>query len=404
MTSSRSLLIVVGSSLLAASLGAFGGAGSQVQTPAQTPAASSVATLKLPAGFRAEVFAENVINARSMAIGPKGTVFVGSRTGDKVHAVIDRNGDHRAESVVVIARGLNQPNGIAMRNGALYVATASEILRFDDIEQRLEAPPAPVVVRGDLPSAKGGHSWKFISFGPDELLYISAGAPCNVCVSPPMVSTILRMKPDGTNLEVFAEGVRNSVGFDWHPVTREMWFTDNGRDGMGDDVPGDELNIAPKPGMHFGFPFCHQGDVADPQFGAERGCSTSEVPALKLGAHVAALGLTFYTGSMFPASYRNAVFVAEHGSWNRSSPSGYRVMVGRTDARRVTDYEPFLDGFLPATAQVTGRGAFNAAIGRPVDVLQMPDGALLVSDDSGNRLIRISYAAQEPAAAHAERR
>jgi len=399
--SSRSFLVVVGSSLLAVGLGAFGGSPAG-QAPAQAPAASPVAALKLPAGFRAEVFAENVMNARSMAIGPKGTVFVGSRTGDKVHAVIDRNGDHRADRVVAIASGLNQPNGIAMRNGALYVATAAEILRFDDIEQRLDAPPAPVVVRGDLPSARGGHSWKFIAFGPDDLLYISAGAPCNVCVSPPMVSTILRMKPDGTDLEVFAEGVRNSVGFDWHPVTREMWFTDNGRDGMGDDVPGDELNIAPKPGLHFGFPFCHQGDVPDPKLGPERACSTTEAPALTLGAHVAVLGLTFYTGSMFPASYRNAVFVAEHGSWNRSSPSGYRVMVGRTDGRRVTNYEPFLDGFLPSTAQVTGRGAFSATSGRPVDVLQMPDGSLLVSDDSGNRLIRISYAAPTGTGANAD--
>jgi len=384
--SSRSLVVVCAAVLLAVGLRGA------PQPASQTQPAAPVATLKVPEGFRAEVFAENVTNARSMAIGPKGTVFVGSRTGDKVHAVIDRNGDHRADSVMVIAQGLNQPNGIAMRNGALYVATAGEILRYDDIEQRLDSPPAPVTVRADLPSARGGHSWKFIAFGPDDLLYISAGAPCNVCVSPPMVSTILRMKPDGTVLEVFAEGVRNSVGFDWHPVTNELWFSDNGRDGMGDDMPGDELNIAPKPGMHFGFPFCHQGDEPDPQFGAQRECSTTVAPAFTLGAHVAALGVTFYTGTMFPPAYRNAVLVAEHGSWNRTSPSGYRVMVGRTDGRRVTSYTPFLDGFLPTTAQVTGRGAFGAASGRPVDVLQMPDGSVLVSDDHRNRLIRVSYA------------
>jgi glucose/arabinose dehydrogenase len=280
-----------------------------------------------------------------------------------------------------------------MRNGALYVATASRILRFDDIEKHLDAPPAPVTVRPDLPTPKAGHSWKFIAFGPDDMLYMSVGAPCNVCVSPSMVSSIVRMKPDGSDMEVFAEGVRNSVGFDWHPVTRELWFTDNGRDMLGDDVPSDELNVAWKPGLHFGFPFCHQGDVSDPEFGAQRACATTEPPVLNAGPHVAALGFTFYTGAMFPANYKNAVIVALHGSWNRSTPSGYRVMVARTDGRRVTNYEPLVDGFLPGAkgSAPTGRGAGAAAIGRPVDVLQMPDGSILISDDSGHRLIRVSY-------------
>ena len=191
----------------------------------------------------------------------------------------------------------------------------------------------------------------------------------------------------------FAEGVRNSVGFDWHPVTRELWFTDNGRDMLGDDVPNDELNVAPKAGLHFGFPYCHQGDVTDPEFGAQRACSTTEPPVQKLGAHVAAIGFTFYTGKMFPASYKNAAIIAQHGSWNRSTPSGYRVMVARTEGRRVTGYEPLVDGFLPGTGSgaAGGRGATKAAIGRPVDVLQMPDGSILISDDRGNRLIRVSY-------------
>jgi len=208
-----------------------------------------------------------------------------------------------------------------------------------------------------------------------------------------MVSTIVRMKPDGSDLEVFAEGVRNSVGFDWHPSSRELWFTDNGRDMLGDDVPGDELNVAWKPGLHFGFPFCHQGDVTDPQFGAQRACSTTEPPAKTLGAHVAAIGMTFYTGNMFPANYRNAVIVAEHGSWNRSVPSGYRVMVARTDGRRVTSYEPFVDGFMSGVRSSLpgGRGAAAAAVGRPADVMQMPDGSILISDDMGNRLLRVSY-------------
>ena len=347
----------------------------------------------LPAGFQVTVFAESVANAREMALGPHGTVFVGSLRAGKVHAVIDRNGDHKADRVVLIASGLDQPNGVAIRQGALYVATASRLLRFDDIELRLDSPPAPVVVRDSLPNPTVGHTWKFIAFGPDSLLYMSVGAPCNVCLSPPLVSTILRMKPDGSDLEVFAEGVRNSVGFDWHPTSRELWFTDNGRDLMGDDVPSDELNVAWKRGLHFGFPFCHQGDVPDPQFGAQRACTTTEPPVQKLDAHVAALGFTFYTGDMFPASYKNAVIIAQHGSWNRSVPSGYRVMVARTNGRHVTSYETFLDGFLPGRSSApSGRAAGSAAFGRPVDVLQMPDGSVLISDDAGNRLLRVSYA------------
>lgn len=346
----------------------------------------------VPAGFHVTVFADSVQNARDMALGPRGTVFVGSMFAGKVYALISRNGGQKADRLLVIASGLNQPNGVAVHNGALYVATNSRILRFDDIEQHLDAPPTPIVVRDSLPNSSAGHTWKFIAFGPDNLLYMSVGAPCNVCVPPPMVSTILRMKPDGSNLEVFAEGVRNSVGFDWHPATHELWFTDNGRDMMGDDVPNDELNVAWKRGMHFGFPYCHEGDVPDPEFGKQRSCSTTEPPVQKLGAHVAAIGFTFYTGNMFPASYKNAAIIAEHGSWNRSTPSGYRVMVAHTDGRRVTGYEPLLEGFMPNAASAPGgRGAARAAIGRPADVLQMPDGSILISDDTGNRILRVSY-------------
>jgi len=352
--------------------------------------AAPLAALVLPAGFQAEVFAEGVDNARSMALGPQGTLFVGSQYVGKVHAVVDADKDHKADRVVVIATGLDQPNGVAMRNGALYVATASRLLRFDDIDKHLDAPPAPVTLRDDLPNPKAGHTWKFIAFGPDDMLYMSVGAPCNVCVSPPMVSTILRMKPDGTAMEVFAEGVRNTVGFDWHPVTRELWFTDNGRDGLGDEVPDDELNVAPKAGLHFGFPYCHQGEIADPQFGAQRACSTTEPPVFKLGAHVAAIGFRFYTGDMFPAAYKNAAIIAQHGSWNRSTPSGYRVMVARTDGRRVMGYDALVEGFIAAGAP-GGRGATQAASGRPADVLQMPDGSILISDDRGSRVIRVSY-------------
>jgi len=358
----------------------------------QTPAPSfSPASLKLPEGFQAAVFAENVDNARSMVLGSAGTVFVGSQYSGKVHAVVDSNGDHKADRVVLIASGLDQPNGVAMRNGALYVATRSRLLRFDDIEQHLDAPPTPVVLRSDLPNPNAGHTWKYIAFGPDDMLYMSVGSTCNICAPPAMTAAIIRMKPDGSGTELFAEGVRNSVGFAWHPVTREFWFTDNGRDALGDDVPDDELNVAPKAGLHFGFPFCHQGDVADPEFGAQRACSTAEPPVQKLGPHVAAIGFAFYTGNMFPAGYKNAAIIALHGSWNRTTPSGYRVMVARTDGRRVTSYEPLLDGFLPGANVPNGRGATRAATGRPVDVLQLRDGSVLVSDDRGGRLIRISY-------------
>jgi glucose/arabinose dehydrogenase len=380
--SMRICSVVLGTVVLAASL-------TTSARQAAPPVSAPLPKLTVPAGFQADVFAEGVDNARSMALGPQRTVFVGSQYVGKVHAVIDRDGDHKADRVVLIASGLDQPNGVAMRNGALYVATASRLLRFDDIEKRLDAPPAPVTVRNDLPNPTRGHTWKYIAFGPDDMLYMSVGAPCNVCLSEPFVSTIIRMKPDGSGMETFAEGVRNTVGFDWHPVTRELWFTENGRDGMGDDVPGDELNVAPKGGLHFGFPYCHQESVVDPEFGTQRACSTTVPPALTLGPHVAAIGMRFYTGTMFPASYRNAAIIAEHGSWNRSTASGYRVMAVRTDGRRATSYEPLVDGFLPAGAP-GGRGATKAALGRPADVLQMPDGSILISDDRG-RLIRVSY-------------
>jgi len=359
---------------------------------ARQPAPRPVGALVVPAGFKFEVFAENVGNARMMALGPQGTVFVGSQFAGNVYAVVDRDGDHKADRVVTIAKGLRQPNGVAMRSGALYVATTSQILRFDDIEKQLDSPPKPVTVHDNLPNPNQGHTWKSIAFGPDDMLYTSVGSTCNICAPVAMTAAILRMKPDGTGLETYAEGIRNSVGFAWHPVTHELWFTDNGRDMLGDDVPNDELNVAYKAGLHFGFPFCHQGDVPDPEFGAQRACSTTEPPVQKLGAHVAAIGFTFYTGDMFPAKYKNAAIIAEHGSWNRSTPSGYRVMAAFTDGRKVTGYEPFLDGFLPGSAStLAGRGAMGVTSGRPADALQLPDGSVLISDDSGNRLIRVSY-------------
>jgi glucose/arabinose dehydrogenase len=365
------------------------------QAAAQTP--PPLERLKLPAGFRISVFAENVRGARSLARGDKGTIFVGSRAGNgAVHAVIDRNDDGVADEVKVVATGLRQPNGVAFRDGALYVAEATRVIRYDAIESKLDAPPAPAVVVDGFPVRGGSHSWKYLAFGPDGWLYVPVGAPCNICeaeiVAEPRFASILRLKPDGTGAEIFAQGVRNTVGFDWHPETRELWFTDNGRDEMGDDVPHDELNVAPKAGLHFGYPYCHQGNVADPTYGPKRPCSAFEPPARQMGPHVAAIGMKFYTGAMFPAEYRNAIFIAQHGSWNRSEPIGYRVMVAKVTGRKVTSVEPFVEGFLQGVRGTPSQNrATGNAFGRPVDVLVMPDGALLISDDEGHRIFRVTY-------------
>lgn len=340
----------------------------------------SLDNIKLPPGFSLSVYAENIPGARALALGSRGTVFVGSRAGN-VYALVDRNQDNKADRTYVLARGLNMPNGVAFRDGALYVAEINRILRFDQIEEHLENPGTPVVVNDRLPK-DSSHGWKFIAFGPDGLLYVPVGAPCNVCErDDERYASLLRMKPDGSDVEVFAKGIRNTVGFDWHPVTKELWFTDNGRDMLGDDIPPDELNQAPQQGMHFGFPYCHAGPIADPEFGKKRTCEEFTAPVMKLGPHVAALGMRFYTGTMFPEEYRNQIFIAEHGSWNRSTPIGYRVSLVRVAENKAVKYEIFAEGWLQ-------RGR---ALGRPVDVLVMPDGALLVSDDEDGVIYRVSY-------------
>jgi glucose/arabinose dehydrogenase len=337
--------------------------------------------ITLPVGFTIAMYSENVPNARQMALGDNGTVFVGSRRAGNVYAVVDRDGDNVAEETYAVASDLTLPSGIAFRDGALYVAAVSRVLRYDDIESRLTNPPQPVVVRDDLPT-ETHHGWKFIQFGPDGLLYVPVGAPCNICKpSDDRFAAILRMKPDGSDLEVFASGVRASVGFDWDPRTGELWFTDNGRDMLGDDIPPDELNHASERGMHFGFPYCHGGTIADPEYGNERACGEFTPPAQALGPHVAAIGMRFYAGNMFPARYRNQVFIAEHGSWNRSTPIGYRITVVRIENNRAVGYDVFAEGWLQGPR----------AWGRPADVLVMPDGALLVSDDRQGALYRISY-------------
>ncbi|MXY22913.1 MAG: sorbosone dehydrogenase family protein [Acidobacteria bacterium] len=343
--------------------------------------------LTLPPGFSIDVYAADVPNARQMALSPNGTLFVSTRRAGNVYAVLDDDGDQTADRVLTLASGLNMPNGVAFRDGALYVAEVNRVWRYDDIEANLESPPEPVIVNDSFPSDRA-HGWKFIAFGPDDRLYVPVGAPCNVCdheAETPIYSTITSMNPDGSDLQIYAHGIRNSVGFSWHPETDELWFTNNGRDRLGDTQPADTLHHAPEPGLHFGFPFCHQGDIQDPEFNT-RPCSEFRPPARKLGPHVAALGMRFYTGGMFPSEYRNQIFIAEHGSWNRSAEAGhigYRITVATLDGDRVTDYSIFAEGWLDT--------AINDSWGRPVDVQVMPDGALLITDDQVGAIYRITY-------------
>jgi glucose/arabinose dehydrogenase len=336
--------------------------------------------IKLPAGFSISIFAQ-VPNARSMCWGEKGTLFVGNREKDKVYAVVDNNNDGRADKVYVIASGLNMPCGVAFRNGSLYVAEVSRITRYDNIESNLSNPPKAVLVYDKLPTERF-HGWKFIAFGPDGKLYVPIGAPCNICLPDSMHACIARMNPDGTGFEIFARGIRNSVGLAWDPLTKDLWFTDNGRDNLGDDIPNCELNHAPNAGMHFGYPYCHQGDIPDPEFGKGKKCSDYIAPAQKMGPHVAPLGLRFYTASQFPAAYKNRLFIAQHGSWNRTTPIGYRVMMATVNKDKVEKYEPFAEGWLQDNKNV---------IGRPVDIEITKDGSLLISDDKQGAIYRVTY-------------
>lgn len=336
--------------------------------------------LSLPPGFKIEIYAQGVENARQMVRGEQGTVFVGSRRAGKLWAVSDNDGDQRAEQVRLIDQDLKMPSGLEFKNGALYVGALERVLRYDEIESRLDQPPEPVLVTDALPDNEH-HGWKYLRFGPDGKLYIPVGVPCNICDEKGF-GEIRRMSPDGSDMEVFALGVRNSVGLAFHPENGQLWFTDNGRDMLGDDLPADELNHAPKRGMHFGIPYCHQGDLLDDEFGKGKDCADYTPPAAKLDPHGAALGLVFYTGDMFPEEYKNRLFIALHGSWNRSEKSGYKLLVldVKSDGT-VVDTAVFASGWLQG----------EEAWGRPNDVLVMPDGALLVSDDKAGVIYRISY-------------
>ena len=354
-------------------------------------AAVQLDKLKVPAGFRVELVTDRVPNARQMALGRyadgKGVLFVGSRGAGNVYAIEFDGG--KASAVHTVDKGLELPSGVAYKDGSLYVAAVSTVLRYDGVDDaaKLASPSRPKVVTDRLPDDRH-HGWKFIAFGPDGKLYVPIGAPCNVCEPDAQHGVILRMNADGSGVETVARGVRNSVGFDFSPVDRTLWFTENGRDSMGDDAPGDELNHLTRTGQHFGFPYCHQGNVPDPQFGTQRACSDFTPPAAVLGPHVAAIGMRFYTGQRFPEAMRGNIFIAEHGSWNRSKKSGYRVVRvavdGKGDAGPV---QPFIEGWL----QVDDSGR-ETVWGRPADVLPLPDGSMLVSDDMAGAIYRVRYA------------
>lgn len=335
--------------------------------------------IQLLPGFQIHAYAK-VPGARSMCLGSKGTLFVGTM-GGAVYAVTDTDKNGISDHVYTISDGLDMPNGVAFRDGSLYVAENSRVVRFDSIENSLAHPHAFKVVYDKYPHDKA-HGWKFIAFGPDGKLYVPVGAPCNICKPSDPYAAITRMNTDGTGFEIFARGIRNSVGFTWNPDnSQQMWFTDNGRDELGDDLPNDELNMAIQPGMNFGYPYCHQGDTPDPEFGKEKACNLFTPPVLKLGPHVASLGLRFYTGSLFPEAYRKQIFIAEHGSWNRSQKIGYRVMLVKLRDGKPSDYVEFARGWLQPNEEV---------LGRPVDVQVAPDGALLVSDDMKGVVYRVT--------------
>jgi glucose/arabinose dehydrogenase len=344
--------------------------------------------LKVAKGFNIEVWATGVANARSMRQGEKGTVFVGSRLIDKVHYITDKDGKR---DVKVLVSGLYRPNGLAIKDGTLYIAELSQVSKIEKVEDNLDKSPKPTVIYSDLPKDEA-HGWKFIGIGPDNKLYVPVGQPGNNVMPSDAHAQIRRINLDGSGAEVVARGVRNTVGFDWHPVSKELYFTDNGRDWASEDVPEDELNRLTKVGQHFGSPYCYQGDFLDPEFGWGHSCSEFVPPVAKMGPHSASLGMRFYTGSMFPAKYKNAIIVARHGSWNRTKKFGGDVVAVFLKKDGTVDHmESLVSGFI---------GPDNNYIGRPVDVLVLKDGSLLIADDFNGAIYRLSYGHQKTAASH----
>jgi glucose/arabinose dehydrogenase len=349
--------------------------------PIPTPAAQlPVAKLKVPPGFKVEVWASDVLDARGLRQGDQGTVFVSSLfVAGKIYAVTDKGGKREVKT---IAEKLFLPNGIEYYKGALYVATPKDITRYDNIEANLDKPPAPVMIYDKLPGDVP-HGWKYIRVGPDGKLYVPIGAPCNICARDDAHMKIMRMNLDGSGVENVATGVRNTVGFDFDPKTGDLWYTNNGRDWLSEDLPNDSLNRVAKGGnTDFGYPYCHEGTIADPEFGWGKTCTDFAQPALLTGPHAGTLGMRFYTGTMFPEQYRGAIFVVRHGSWNRTKIFGGDVVVAWPDGKGgISKMEPFLTGFVEN----------NQYLGRPVDVMQMKDGSLLISDDHAGAIYRVSY-------------
>lgn len=338
--------------------------------------------LHVPAGFTLSVFADNLPNARSLALGDNGVVFVGTGSEGAIYAVQDSNNDGVTDKRYVIASHLYLPNGVAYKDGSLYVAEVNRIIRFDHITQQLANPPKPAVVYDQFPSEQH-HGWKYLRFGPDNKLYTTVGAPCNICEPEKAIfSSLIRLNVDGSGFEILARGIRSSVGFDWQPETDALFFSDNGRDYMGDDLPPDELNQWTTTGEHFGFPYCHGGDIPDPEFATSKKCHEFTAPVWKFKAHMAPLGLHFYRGKQFPVEFRNQLFVAEHGSWNRSEPQGYRVAMVKFNQGKPIAEQVFIDGWLSKDGMV---------LGRPVDILEMPDGSVLISDDKLGVIYKIEY-------------
>ena len=342
--------------------------------------------IKLPEGFSISVFSDQVPGVRTIAVGDQGTVFVGTRGPAKVYALVDSDGDNVADQTYVVAEGLNTPNGVAFRDGSLYVGEISRILRYDDIENKLDAPPEPVVVTDALPT-EGAHGSKYLAFGPDDRMYFGIGAPCDHCdptvdFEDDRLGTITSMKLDGSDIKPYVSGVRNSVGLAWSPDNGTLYFTDNGRDGLGDDSPDCELNRVTEAGQHFGNPYFHAGDVPDPEHSAGKSADDYVKPVQNLGPHVTPMGLAFYTGDQFPKQYKNNLFVALKGSSARTVKIGYCIKQVVLDKEgNVKAYEDFATGW-------TYRGE---SLGRPVDVKVANDGSLLVSDEQGGAVYRIAY-------------
>ena len=348
------------------------------QPPApKAPGEIPINKIKVPQGFKVELWASGINNARAMTWGDKGTLFVSSRVAGNVYAVVDKAGKREVKT---IAKGLNLPNGVAFKGGTLWIAEIHRITKMEGIEDKLDSPPEMKVVYETLPKDVP-HGWKYLAFGPDGKLYFNIGAPCNICIPPDTHANISSINPDGSGFEYWARGVRNSVGFDWHPVTKELYFATHGRDWLGEDVPNDRLDVAPKKGLHFGYPYCHQGDILDPEFGKGHTCSEFAAPLLKTGPHIAGNGVMFYTGSMFPPEYKNRIFLAQRGSWNKTQKIGFRVAMVTLRTGDVPKYESFAEGWLDN----------NQPWGRPNYTIQMKDGSILIADDYAGAIYRVSY-------------